>query len=453
MNANRFLRTAVVALTALAAASVTAVLGQAPAHASTAGGSITRSEVIDRAQSWVDRGIVYSPNAPSSYSYTSGPDGGSYRQDCSGLVSMAWHLTSNPVSGEFLNGAGPNHVIAKSDLKPGDALVYSGHIELFARWGTYGGQHGAFVYSFNTQNETVQNPAANSNLGHRGFNSDNDMNQYTAIRYDRIIDDSGPGGTPTGTLADINLDGKNDVLARTGTGDLLVYPGNGTGGFLSSYKVGAGFDTMSSLSLGDFDNDGRADLLTTVAATGELKVWPHTGNASAPFSGSGEVIGSGWNVMTSINVGDINRDGKLDLVARDGSGNLWAYPGDGALGFGNRWLIGTGWNGMSTINISDVNRDGMTDLIGRTSTGDLRLYTHSGDTVSPYGAGALIGTGWSGMTAVLFGDFNGDGNPDIISRVSDNTLRMYAHSGNTSTAFYGTGGQIGTGWGGMTDLD
>ena len=90
---------------AFAAAAVVGIAGGAisttaapqPAQAaSTAGGPITRSEVLSRAQSWVDRGLTY-----SSGSMTNGPGGGSYNRDCSGLVSMAWHLTSNQWTGSF----------------------------------------------------------------------------------------------------------------------------------------------------------------------------------------------------------------------------------------------------------------------------------------------------------------------------------------------------------------
>jgi hypothetical protein len=55
------------------------------------GGEITRSEVIDRTQYWVDKRITYDTNSSAA-----DPSGRPYRRDCSELISMAWHLAGNP---------------------------------------------------------------------------------------------------------------------------------------------------------------------------------------------------------------------------------------------------------------------------------------------------------------------------------------------------------------------
>ena len=66
------------------------LVGTAPAGAASArGGPITRSEVIWRAQYWVD----HQPGPYDQGGYSPGPGGDHhYRRDCSGYVSMAWHL-------------------------------------------------------------------------------------------------------------------------------------------------------------------------------------------------------------------------------------------------------------------------------------------------------------------------------------------------------------------------
>lgn len=87
---------------------------------SSAGGSISRAEVIARAQSWVDAGVPYSMT-----SYRTDANG-KYRTDCSGFVSMAWHLDSSSgnnwgeTTGTLLNYTSS---IAKESLKPGDVLL------------------------------------------------------------------------------------------------------------------------------------------------------------------------------------------------------------------------------------------------------------------------------------------------------------------------------------------
>ncbi|WP_283137941.1 hypothetical protein, partial [Rhizohabitans arisaemae] len=62
-----------------------------------------------------------------------------YGPDCSGLVSMAWHITANSGKGgnstdDFETWGGKTYLGSLHDLLPGDAILKNGHMELFARW-------------------------------------------------------------------------------------------------------------------------------------------------------------------------------------------------------------------------------------------------------------------------------------------------------------------------------
>ena len=59
-------------------------------------------------------------------------------------------------------------------------------------------------------------------------------------------------------------------------------------------------------------------------------------------------VGSGWWGMNAIvTPGDFNGDSHPDVLARDTSGNLWLYPGDGASGWLTRSRVGSGWSGFT----------------------------------------------------------------------------------------------------------
>ncbi|MER7582167.1 hypothetical protein [Kitasatospora sp. NPDC097691] len=99
------------------------------------GGTVTRQQVINRAQDWVDQKVPYSANGLSSpYGWwADDATGGRYREDCSGFISMAWQLTSS-LTTDSLPGVSAG--ITKSELQPGDALndISDGHVVLFAGW-------------------------------------------------------------------------------------------------------------------------------------------------------------------------------------------------------------------------------------------------------------------------------------------------------------------------------
>ncbi|MFJ3618480.1 peptidoglycan-binding protein [Streptomyces iakyrus] len=92
--------------------------------------AITRTEIIDRARTWVAAKVPYSMSAFWS-------DG--YRQDCSGYVSMAWRLPGNEWTGSL---AQYGERISKEELQPGDILLFhnasdpanGSHVTIFGGW-------------------------------------------------------------------------------------------------------------------------------------------------------------------------------------------------------------------------------------------------------------------------------------------------------------------------------
>lgn len=89
--------------------------------------AINRGTVVSRARNWVDRGVPYSQSA-----WTSGPDGGRYRQDCSGFVSMAWKLGDSKTTRTLPQ---VSRRINKNDLRAGDILLnIQNHAVIFDKW-------------------------------------------------------------------------------------------------------------------------------------------------------------------------------------------------------------------------------------------------------------------------------------------------------------------------------
>ncbi|PYI64735.1 hypothetical protein CVV68_21155 [Arthrobacter livingstonensis] len=242
-----------------------------------------------------------------------------------------------------------------------------------------------------------------------------------------------PGSSLSGSTGDFNGDWNNDLLARVGsTGALRLYPGNGRGAFTGGTTIGSGWQGMSALdAVGDFNGDGRADVLAREKSTGYMWLYPGTGRGGwLPRV----KVGSGWNAFSAIlGPGDFNGDQKVDVLARDAAGYLWLYPGSGRGGWLPRVKVGSGWGAFNAVlGPGDINGDGTADILARESaTGALWLYPGSGH--GGWLPRVKVGIGWNSMTALASpGDFNGDRTPDVLAQDTAGSLWLYARSGNNA---------------------
>ncbi|MFZ3498162.1 FG-GAP repeat domain-containing protein [Streptomyces sp. 5.8] len=178
-------------------------------------------------------------------------------------------------------------------------------------------------------------------------------------------------------FGDLDGDRCNDVLVRLVTGEVRMYtpvcgglPSEG-----SAYKkVSSDWKLYDSVvSTGDLTGDGKADLLARSSASGYLYLYANNGQGG--FAARVKV-GTGWNIYKKmISTGDLNGDGKADMLALDASGELWRYDGTG-IGTGPsvfkpRALVFKDWGGSYTavVGAGDLTGDGKTDLISRDTKG------------------------------------------------------------------------------------
>jgi hypothetical protein len=239
-------------------------------------------------------------------------------------------------------------------------------------------------------------------------------------------------------------DGFGDLLVMDSAGLVSLYKGTGSGG-LSARIAGSGgvFSTSSVLvPFGDVNGDRCNDVLVRVGD--QLRAYrPGCGkivSASSPYT----LIGSGWgqyNVLTSP--GDVNGDGYQDLVARQAStGDMYFYAGTADHRLKSRVKIGTNWKTYTKIvGAGDLNGDGRGDLLGIDAAGALwRYYGTASGAVAPR---VQLATGWGGYTSVVgLGDISGDGKPELVGRTGDG--RLYRHSA-TGTGTLAARVMIGTG--------
>ncbi|MGW0117468.1 N-acetylmuramoyl-L-alanine amidase [Streptomyces sp. NPDC003327] len=200
-------------------------------------------------------------------------------------------------------------------------------------------------------------------------------------------------------LTALRADGTGDAVARDTSGVLWYYQGSGnpSAPFKGRLKVGPGWQIYDQVvGVRDVTGDGRADVLAR-EKSGVLWLYKGTGVPTAALSARVK-IGTGWQAYTMlVSTGDLTSDGKADLIGRDGTGALWLYKGTGSATapYAARVKVGTGWQGYNSIvGPSDLTGDGKVDFVARDGSGVMWFYRGTGSATAPYATRAQVGPGW-----------------------------------------------------------
>jgi hypothetical protein len=235
---------------------------------------------------------------------------------------------------------------------------------------------------------------------------------------------------------DLNGDGNLDVVMSSySSGNVVVLRGDGRGAFTLLPPIPAG-NATASLALGDFNGDGRMDIaVSNFSSSRGYVVAVLAANADGSFAAPAisDVKASKNDATFSIAAGDFNRDGKLDLVASLYLENSVAFlPGTGDAKFATP-LFATVSGGPSYPTVSDFDRDGKLDVLTTSFTGDSALLFGNGD--GTFRVTAFAAGGGSAYAPVV-GDFTGDGRTDlIVALVRDGVIRITTLSGDGRGSF------------------
>jgi len=215
-------------------------------------------------------------------------------------------------------------------------------------------------------------------------------------------------------VGDYDRDGHTDALlalewfdaaANSRFHGVELYRGNGRGGF--TFAWGVGVDGLRALRVADVDRDGRLDLvaLAVDGSGSRIAVLRQAGGVlvETPVSGFG----------TDLQLADVNRDGRIDaIVSRFDPATIDVFLGDGMGHFASSATIHLPFE-TDSFAVGDLNHDGRPDIASESGGRAFVVLQTGGGWAAPveYSTSPPFDT----PSGVLIGDFNNDGHPDLLS--------------------------------------
>jgi hypothetical protein len=226
-------------------------------------------------------------------------------------------------------------------------------------------------------------------------------------------------GPTTVASADFNGDGKPDLAVGSGnSGKIFLFtntssPGNVS--FVPAYEI-FNYNRSDHISTGDLNGDGKPDMVVSNSSEKTISVYQNVSSNGTIFFADSLNYPSG-NFASHNLLADFDNDGKLDIAGSNYSGATFVILRNislnGVLAFADTLQYSTGKNPMS-ISAGDLDGDGKTDIIVPSSEPDkVAIYKNlSGVGNILFSAPSYYSTGY-GPTHVACGDLDSDGKADL----------------------------------------
>jgi kumamolisin len=239
---------------------------------------------------------------------------------------------------------------------------------------------------------------------------------------------------------DFNGDGKQDILWRnTQTGEVDIWFMNGASVVSKAYVATVGPDWKVA-GIAYFNGDGQSDILWQNTVDGRFVIWIMHGSSHSDYEFPSQ--GNQWSIT---GVADLDHTGFADILWRNAvSGELVAWKSGSGLNFSS-FYIGTASLDWNLAGVADQLGSGQSALIWRNqNSGEVVAWQLSGNAISAQSVLGVVPLNW---TIAGFGDFNGDGHKDILwHNTSDGSVAAWLMNGFAVSPVWFNQGSISQDW-------
>jgi len=232
------------------------------------------------------------------------------------------------------------------------------------------------------------------------------------------------------SVGDLNHDGTMEIVAPSWD-SLKVYVFEPDGTIPPGWPANIGQSCFSSAALGDLDNSGNLEMVmgsngsSVYALRPNGTEWMDGDNNPATF-GVFKTLGQPYNYGTPA-LGDLDRDGFLDIVYGSFDGNLYAWHADGTSLPGFPFYLG----GAITCSpaLGDIDNNGYLEIVCVSAKDSLWVIQADGKRY-PGWPKRFIASGSTRQPSPALADMDGDGYLDIVAASTDGTIKVFDRFGN-----------------------
>ncbi len=250
--------------------------------------------------------------------------------------------------------------------------------------------------------------------------SDTNTGTYR-VRVSGPLDNDTRDGVATG---DFNADGRTDLLLRNDNGRVNVWTMDGDRIVADSF-VDATPLNWHIVTTADFNGDRKSDVLLR-NDNGRTNVWTMDGGRIAADSFV-DATPLNWHI---IGTGDFNGDAKADVLLRNDNGRTNVWTMDGGRVAADLFVDATPLN-WHIVDTADFNGDGKSDVLLRNDNGRTNVWTMDGGRVA---ADSFVDATPLNWHIVDTADFNGDGKADVLLRNDSGRTNVWTMDGGRVAA-------------------